>query len=334
MSDWMGSLIPLRANRKGGRRQPQNAREMADASRDQSLESRLSLEGYSVSLELIYTSALRGLKAGSRGFCTVACTQGMKQQIIDRLEALSGYRNLFGPGDPNVKLNPVAYSHLALSLTGRRCHVLSRIGDAGLDYTQCTNKFAHHIVLDAAELPLAGPAWLLSVPGFLRNRWEGDPAWLPPGANLPRGDSPPGICHAWQGLTGDAGWGGVLAESAAGNRPVSIIFRPGMEMLPLFAESMALLPVELRWNVTFSTYFTTLPAGIACQCRCLADGTPEAAAARRESQTNTVIDLCQPLPPAVGVLMLKLPVWQNAYVDFSNIETVPKWIAESGNGTI
>ena len=254
-----------------------------------------------MSYELLYTSAPRGLKPGSRGFCTVACTQGMNPQMIDRLEALSGYRNLFGPGDPKAKLNPTAYCHFVLMVAGQRCHVVSRIGDAGLDYTQRTNNFAHHLVLSSAELPLAGPAWLLAAPGVFRSRWEGDPSWLPPRSALPQGVSPPGVCHAWQRLTGDAGWGGVLAESVTTNhRPMTIIFPPGMEVLPLVAESLALLPKELRWNVTFSTYCTTLPAGVACQWRSLAEGTPQAAAARRELPASGIIDLCRPLPAAVG----------------------------------
>lgn len=260
-----------------------------------------------MSWELIYTSAPRGLKPGSRGFCTVACTQGISPPLIERLEALSSYRNLFGPGDPSAKLNPVAYSHLVLTFAGRRLHVLSRIADAGLDYTQRTNKFAHHIVLESTELQLAGPASMLASPDFLRDRWEGDPAWMPPRMDFPRGDSPPGVCLAWQRIAGDAGWGGVLAESAmSGNRPATIIFQPGMEMLPLLVESMLLLPGTARWNITFSTYYTTLPAGVACQWRCLADGTPEAAAARREATATTLLDLCRPLPRAAGGALVEI----------------------------
>ncbi len=255
-----------------------------------------------VSQELIYTSVPRGLKPGSNGFCTVACTRGMSANLVQQLESLSGYRHIYPPQDPQARLNPIAFSHLVIAVAGRNWHVLSRICDAGLDYTQRTNKFAHHVVLDAAETPAGGPAWLLAGSGFMRSTWEGEPCNFPSGPAIPAGQSPPRVCRAWQQLTGDAGWGGVLAETVAGpvGRQAVLVFPPGTDMLTLLAESLALLPAELRWRVTFSTYFTKLPPGIACQWRCVADGTPEAAAARRGPPTALVIDLCRPLGPAAG----------------------------------
>ncbi|MGV2333984.1 MAG UNVERIFIED_CONTAM: hypothetical protein LVR18_07650 [Planctomycetaceae bacterium] len=43
--------------------------------------------------EILYTSAPKGLKPGSHGFCTVNSTIGMAQTTAERLEALSGYRH-------------------------------------------------------------------------------------------------------------------------------------------------------------------------------------------------------------------------------------------------
>ena len=133
-----------------------------------------------MSQELIYTSAPRGLKPGSQGFCTVVSTQGIAVNLAQRLEALSGYRHVFPPPDPNARLNPVLYSHLHLNVSGRRCYLLSRVCDAGLDHTQRTNKFAHHMVLEAAEAAslLGGPAWLLAAPGFMQSTWDGVPRIL------------------------------------------------------------------------------------------------------------------------------------------------------------
>ena len=144
-----------------------------------------------MSRELIYTSAPRGVKPGSQGFCTVAYTHGMPANLIQQLESLSGYRHIFSPQDSKASLNPVVLSHLVLTVAGRRCHVLSRICDAGLDYTQRTNKFARHIVLDAAEVPSAGPAWLLAQPGFVQNKWVGEPQILTTGPVVPSGESKP-----------------------------------------------------------------------------------------------------------------------------------------------
>ncbi len=60
-------------------------------------------------------------------------------------------------------------------------------------------------------------------------------------------------------------------------RPAFVIFRPGMDLLPLFAEAIALLPPSRRWEVEFSTYLTQAPRGITYAWRGVLEGTPEAA---------------------------------------------------------
>ena len=66
--------------------------------------------------EIVYTSAQKGLKAGSSGFCTVVSTAGMDQRTAQRLEGLSGYRHPFDINDPRNPINyqPVSYTHLTL----------------------------------------------------------------------------------------------------------------------------------------------------------------------------------------------------------------------------
>jgi GTPase-associated protein 1 len=127
-----------------------------------------------MSQELFYTSAPRGLQPGSRGFCAVAATPGLSPALAEKLESLSGYRPLFPPHDPRAAQNPVAWSHLRVSVGGRTHHLLSRVGPAGLDYTERTNKFAHHVVLDSGELAAGGPAWMLAQPGFMEPQWDGE----------------------------------------------------------------------------------------------------------------------------------------------------------------
>lgn len=254
-----------------------------------------------MSQEIIYTSAPKGLKPGSRGFCTVVSTHGLAKNLADALESLSGYRHVYPPQSPEASLNPVVYSHVRLTVGGRPYHVLSRIADAGLDYTQRTNKFAHHVALDSMELPAGGPAWLLAQPQFMATGWAGEPQVRPTGPRPPQGDQPAGVCQAWQRLTGDAGWAGVLAETALPEttRNVVIVARPGIEVLPLLVEALALVPVPLRWQVTLSTYFTKLPPGVECKWRCVLEETPEALALKRAPNT-LVIDLTRPLGTAVG----------------------------------
>ena len=252
--------------------------------------------------ELIYTSAPVGLKPGSQGFCTVACTTGTPQNVVKLLETLSGYRHVFLPPDPNVRLNPQACSHLLLSLGGVPWHILSRTIDAGLDYLQQKNSISHHLVLDNAELQDAGPAAILSQYSFLAS-WNQKPVILPANKKLPAFSSESRICEQWVKLTGDAGWGGILAETALTKRPVSIIFRPGMNMLQLMDEALALLPPEVRWQVSFSTYYCNLPNGTGCQWKCILSGSPEMSQVK--SVPNTlVIDLTQTLaPPPAGRLV-------------------------------
>jgi hypothetical protein len=231
-----------------------------------------------VSQELLYTSAPHGLKPGSRGFCTVLSTQGMAAPLASALEGLSGYRPAFPAGDEQAALNPVNWSHLTLQVAGRNCHVLSRIAEYGLDYSQRTNKLAHHVVLDPSELITAGPAALLAHRNFMRADWTEEPRLAPPKPVPKIPPLPRGVCQAWKDLTGDGGWAGVLAESFLRDpeRPVILLYAPGQDMLPLIAEALSLIPADRRWDVTFSTYFTGLPQGVNCTWRCLLSGSPEA----------------------------------------------------------
>jgi len=255
-----------------------------------------------VSQELLYTSATRGLKPGSSGFCTVASTRGMSGPLASALESLSAYRHVFRPGDPQAHRNPVAWVHVRLSAGGRSYCVLSRVADYGQDYSGRNNKLAHHVALQANETPTSGPARMLEQPNFMETSWDGEPRILPVGrAVTHKHRATLGACRHWQDMTGDAGWAGVLAESFLDDpqRPVYIIFEPGMEILPLFGEAIELLPENRRWDVTFSTYFTSLPRGVTCNWRCVLAGSKEANESRRFVQALR-IDLTQPLERAEG----------------------------------
>ncbi len=72
-----------------------------------------------MSQEILYTSAPKGLKSGSRGFCTVVSTRGMAKNLSQRLESLSGYRHIYLPHDPKSHLNPINYAHFKITLGGR-----------------------------------------------------------------------------------------------------------------------------------------------------------------------------------------------------------------------
>ncbi len=257
--------------------------------------------------ELHYTSVPRGLRPGTRGFCTVAATPRMTGPLIERLEGLSAYQPVYSPEDPSASLNPIVYSHLRLSVAGKVVSVLSRIGPAGLDYSGRPSKYAHHVVLEGNERPEGGPAWLLSQPGFMQAAWTEEPRELPAGRIAPQGDLGPGVAHTWQKLTGDGGWAGVLAESFLFDpkRLVIVAFQPGLDVLPLFAEAMALLPISRRWEVEFSTYFHQLPQGVTCAWRGVLEGSEEGTRARRLPNA-LFLDFCRPVGRAEGGALVQL----------------------------
>ncbi len=242
-------------------------------------------------LELIYTSARKGLKPGSVGFCTVAMSRQMSSALAATLESLSGYRHLYTAGNGDYADNPVNFCHYLLADRGRVARVIARIGAAPADYTGRTNKLAHFMVLDSAELPLAGPAWLLQRPGLLPEVWQGEPRWIESPAAIPNGDSVPARCAAWQRVTGDAGWAGELLRRFCDQpeAPVHIVCKPGTPTLELFAEALALLPAAVRWQIAFSTYFTGIQvAGVKCHWRGIVAGT---AMAEGALDAKSVMDL-------------------------------------------
>ncbi|HET6429235.1 MAG TPA: hypothetical protein VFJ30_12535, partial [Phycisphaerae bacterium] len=212
-----------------------------------------------MSSELIYTSAPRGLKPNTSGFCTVAVTAGMSRPVMQSLEKFSAYEFHFGLSDPRAADNPANFMHMPLTIGGRPMHLLSRIAFAGPDYSGRANKIAHHFLLSAEELPTAGPAEAirqLAAEGRFLPAWDGEPGELPP-RPLPPAPVSPGPAAAWRTMTGDAGWAGMLVKAFRENArvPAYLLFQPGADILPLFAESLALLPPELRWEVGFSTYY-------------------------------------------------------------------------------
>ncbi len=247
--------------------------------------------------EIIYTSAVRGLKLGSKGFCTVASSRNMSKPLAERLESLSGYRHLFAPGDAR---NPVTYSHVILTIASKRYHVLSRIADAGYDYSKRSNKIAHHIALTQQETVTAGPVCLLRQQDFMETVWSGEPHFFEVDRVISEERCEPRVCETWQHITGDAGWGGVLAETvwSKAQTEVYVIYKEGMDILGLMLESQALLPEQSRWMATFTTNFTKLPPHVECRWRCVLETSEEVSKIRR-MQHVTVFDLSHPLgtPP-------------------------------------
>ena len=243
--------------------------------------------------ELISTSAPRCLN-GNAGFGIVAQTMGMAPNVSLAVNALSGYAHVAAPGSGK---NPVVYLHATRRTGGMLRHIVSRIADCGNDYSGRSNRIAHHWIIeegDARSLP-GGPADL-TMQDIFRTHWDEKPAELSP-RSLPSADVPPAKCVLWEQMTGDAGWGGVVAEKAEKGNPISIIFSPehNSDLLrALIAEALALLQPSARWKVTFSTYFmrSQESGGDKIQIKCFLSSSEEVSFAR-SSPNTLVIDLRQ-----------------------------------------
>ncbi|WP_220498209.1 hypothetical protein [Stieleria mannarensis] len=235
------------------------------------------------SSELVYTSAPRGLRPGSRGFCTVAMSESMPAGLIGPLESLSAYH----PADTQGP-SPINYMHVQIKVAGRPVNVLSRIAESPPDYTGRTNKIAHHVIVAAADRAVGGPAAVLRQPGFAIETWDGEVRKIPEPKTIPQADSPPRIAQTWAEQSGDAGWAGTVAsvfDSQTPGAPLYLIYRPDQnaELLALVDEAICLLPEPKRWNATFSTHTSELPPGVDCRLRCLVAGSPEALALPRSA---------------------------------------------------
>ncbi|MGQ9504086.1 MAG: GAP1-N2 domain-containing protein [Thermogutta sp.] len=227
--------------------------------------------------ELSITSAPRGLKPGSAGFCPVAHTRTMPPVLIERLESISGYRHL-EIGTSVTGRNPVVRSHTILRLGGETYHVLSRICDAGRDYSGRSNRFAYHLVLRPQELPPGGPAVLLQTPGLLQEQWDGQLCLISQEKEIPQVTSQPKPCTSWEQVWGDAGWAGVLLQKFLNDSQKNIyfVYPAEVDILKLFEEAIALLPESHRWKVTFSTFDQGLREAVPCRWCAIHEQAPEA----------------------------------------------------------
>ncbi|HOG50772.1 MAG TPA: hypothetical protein PKY10_09295 [Lentisphaeria bacterium] len=256
--------------------------------------------------EFVYTSSPAGVRPGSSGFCVVACTEGLPAALSSQMEKLCAYKPYFPEYAEQASENPVSHAHCTLVCGGKTYHILSRICHNGRDYTGRSNKLASLVALERGELQAHpdGPASLFLHPGLFREAdWEIRPEVLPGPLTLTPVQAPVGVATAWQTVTGDAGWAGVLAENylTDPNGVAYLVFDPlrPAPTVELVHEALSLLPVEMRWQVTFNTYFTALTAGVRCHWRfCPPDS--EALREARRRPATVILDLTAPLPEAQG----------------------------------
>jgi len=210
--------------------------------------------------QLIYTSAPRGLVAGRSGHCTVARSAVMREALMLQLEKFCYYQHLSLSGGQE---RPI-FACRVVDIRGTRFHVLSRIQDAGLDFTGRTNFIAHHLVFTPEEIRqnTIPPVILRDWPGWVKS-WTKEPQLLENEdwsglAALAGKTSVP--AQTWQRVTGDAVNGYALLETRAG-ASFRVDDQTDETVLELIAESLELLEVRdcrkdfraTAWQYTFTT---------------------------------------------------------------------------------
>jgi len=172
--------------------------------------------------QLVYTSVPKGLWQASSGYCTVLSTEGLPRSLADYIESLSVYRIRDRDADGSVPLTPENYgkllavnpnnvSHVKFRYRQREVSVLLKTCLAGFDYSNRLRKLSHFLVLDDEDLSNAGPAWIAAQPNLFLGDWGGQPTLLQEDKPVPQGTLSPQVCRAWEKVTGDPGWAGVLA---------------------------------------------------------------------------------------------------------------------------
>jgi hypothetical protein len=209
--------------------------------------------------QLVYTSASKLLDAGRSGFGTVARSKSLSPLLVSAIERVSQYANIRGTDRTRV-----IFVHRRIIAANNRVHVLSRIADAGADYTGRTNHIAHHLIVTQEEMTRAAaqgitPADVLMQFPWLQ-RWDGAARFFGPeeDASLTQLIQPRGA-HAsratWAQITGNPAHARLLCWEGAPRNGVLIIPR-GVDPLGALAEALAEFGAQ-SWTRTFTTSLET-----------------------------------------------------------------------------
>ncbi len=128
-----------------------------------------------MSFQYIHTSAKRGLEPGKSGFCCVARDRSLPPDLITELESQSRYTA------DSQGASPLILRHRIVTLRSGTYHILSRIQEAGTDYSKRNNHIAHHIAFSQDDTPgLPNPAAILLNWRGWRDKWDEPPRILEP----------------------------------------------------------------------------------------------------------------------------------------------------------
>ena len=163
-----------------------------------------------------------------------------------------------------VSPNPTILAYRLVDLGGVKYRVLSRIRDAGLDFTQRSNFIAHHLAFEPGEsVGGASPAEILLFWDGWKDQWEGNPSALQDEKGDVIGSPvrklfPP--CKHWEDLTGDSGWG-AFPWNHSGSCCWVHEKLDEFELLHLMGETLRLKSsgkIDTLWETSFTTYLGTI----------------------------------------------------------------------------
>ena len=197
-------------------------------------------------LQLIFTSAPRGLVAGRSGYCTVARHRSIPDRLAQILESL---------GTPHQNPEGATFTFRIIEASNANWFVLSRFVARGLDYSQRDNRLAHHLIFTAEEAAVLPP------PSAMAFRWNGwltewtkEPTWLTEDPRPLILDKAPPLrpASAWREFSGTGAKAAWLVNEVG---PTTLCLTQPPEdkiLLRLLAESAALLG-NSSWYATFTS---------------------------------------------------------------------------------
>lgn len=212
-----------------------------------------------MAFQLVYTSAAKLLDAGRSGYGTVARSKSITPLVVSAIERVSQFANLRG-----LDRNRVIHVHRRITAGSNRFHILTRIVDAGADYTGRTNHLAHHLVISQEEAARAAargitPADVLRQFQWLE-RWDGNARFFDATEDVPldnfRPDGRNSGSQSWAALTGNPAHARLLSWEAAPRTGVLIVPAAAVDTLHLLAEALAEFGPQ-SWSRSFTTSLET-----------------------------------------------------------------------------
>ncbi len=182
---------------------------------------------------------------GRTGFSTVARSRNMPEKLAAAVERCGIY---------DIEVGEI-FSHRIIQYAGKNWHILTRMKDAGVDYTNRNNYIAHHVVLNDSEVEgLANPAEILAQWSGWVSEWKREPALIEDAEGL----STIKAKNKLPAKTWEAHFGNPSKAALLFNDSAYILASPqnARVLLDLFSESCLLNvnPID-AWSNTFTTSF-------------------------------------------------------------------------------